>query len=201
MIVALASIDNSPAAANLALSLAALRTSSGSKVLLVSHGRPPANEKLKTDLERFEEDQTYDDIVIDTSDTESKDSVAALASAGVIVLLIRPTELEAQHAAPLLRRIKCALHGNPEAQVLVAVGHDKKPLSAHEVGNILVFVAQISSARLVDTLVLDGTGAYHPCHSEAKIGDFGHEAALCATEIRHLYGQVFRNNVGATVAA
>jgi hypothetical protein len=165
MIVALASHGSNPAAANIARTLAALRASSGSKVLFVE--QDPLQPLLPTG-------QAYDDVVIDASSGDG----AALAVAGVIVVLIHPAELEGRHDAALLRRIKTAIDANPRAEILVAVGQGEQTLSAHEVGNILVFVAQISSARLADTLVLDENGAYHPRHGAAGI--------------RHLYGQVFR---------
>jgi len=168
MIVALASNGNNGAAASLAQALAALRASSGNKVLFVKQDQ--RQPQLTSDL-------AYDDVVIDASSGDG-DGGAALAVAGVIVVLIHPAELEAQHDAALLQRIKTAIDANPRAEVLVAVSHGEQALSAHEVGNILVFVAQLSSARLADTLVLDENGAYHPRHG--------------ATEVRHLYGQVFR---------
>jgi hypothetical protein len=170
MIVALASTDDS-SAAGLASTLAALRTSSGSKVLLVKRGEAqgPAQFML---------DRAYDDVVIDASGDDSGAAGAALAAAGVIIALIPRAEMEARDAGALLRRIKAALDANPRAEVLVAIGDANKTLSAHEVGNILVFVAQLASARLADTLVLDDSGAYHPRHG--------------ATGVRHLYSQVFR---------
>ncbi|WGG51178.1 hypothetical protein [Rugamonas sp. DEMB1] len=181
MIVALTGMTDNPAASDLAQQLALLRASAGSKVLLLTQQHGPAQVDLR---------QPYDDVVIDTAG--NCDSEAVLAAAGVIVVLIQPDELEMHDHGALLLRVRHAQEANPQAQVLVAVGHAAQALTPHEVGCVLVFVAQIASARLVDTLVLGAGGAYGTRHSALEMDDFKWENALCATEVRHLYRQVFQ---------
>lgn len=185
MIVALDSIDERAGAAALAQALAALRAKSGNKVLLATHSDVMRGAAL------------YDDVVVDTCGASAADSAAVLAAAGVIVVLIRPSELETARHAALLARICIARAANPRAQVLVMVSDTQQALSPHDAGCVLVFVARIASARLADTLVLDDSGAvYRPGHREpdAQID----KLALSAPEVRHLYGQVF---YGATALA
>jgi len=177
MIVALTGMDDE-AASDLAQELALLRASAGGKVLLV----PPSQEPVSLENRR-----AYDDVVIGAGAINA----AALAAAAVIVVLIRPGELESHGHGALLDRIRQACALNPRAQVLVSVAHAKQALSAHEVGCVLVFVAQITSARLADTLVLDDSGAYHTRHSELEPDVYKTGDSLCAPEVRHLYRQVF----------
>jgi hypothetical protein len=188
MIIALTGMEGNGAVSDLAEQLAMLRCSAGSKVLLVSD---PRAEGMAPNAAH------YDDIVIDASGCGAGADAAALDGAGVIVALIRPAELEQRNHTALQQRLRQAQAANPGARVLVAVGHSSAPLSPHQVGCILVFVAQIASARLADTLVLDEHGAYHPRHSELELDAYKTEDALCAPEVRHLYRQVFR---GAAMA-
>ena len=181
MIVALTGMDDE-AASDLAQELALLRASAGGKVLLVS----PAQTAQACGL--LDPRSSYDDVVIGAG---SGTSALTLAAAGVIVVLIRPAELEARGHDTLLERIHRARAVNPHMQVLVSVAHAKQALSPHEVGCVLVFVAQISSARLADTLVLDDSGAYHTRHSEMELDAYKTTDSLCAPEVRHLYRQVF----------
>nr|WP_233410523.1 hypothetical protein [Rugamonas sp. CCM 8940] len=174
-------MSDDPAASDLAEQLALLRASAGSKVLLLSRQHGPAQADLR---------QSYDDVVIDTAG--NVDGEAVLAAAGVIVVLIQPAELETHDHGALLARVRHAQEANPQAQVLVAIGHTAQALTPHEVGCVLVFVAQIASARLVDTLVLGAGGAYRTRHSTLELDDFKCENALCASEVRHLYRQVFQ---------
>lgn len=179
MIVALTGMDDA-AASDLAQKLALLRTAAGGKVLLVSPAQAAEPQPP----------HGYDDVVIDTGDNGG--SAQALAMAGVIVVLIRPCDLEAHRHRALLERIKRASEINPQARVLVSVAREDHDLSPHEVGCILVFVAQISSARLADMLVLDERGSYHTRHSELEPAGARHGDALCAPEVRNLYRQVFQ---------
>lgn len=73
----------------------------------------------------------------------------------VIEVLIRPADLESRRLCELAARVRHAQADSPGAEVLVSMEHTRKPLSAHEAGCLLVFVAQIESARLCKTLVLD----------------------------------------------
>ena len=170
MIVALAATDGNAAAMNLAQDLADLRTVAGNKVLLVSRQCTPCRADAR---------KRYDDVVIDVSGAlHGDDAALALAAAGVIVVLVDPAELGAQRLSALLTRIKQAQRTNPGAAVLVTVAHGRQALSAYQAGCILVFVAQIPSARLSDTLVLDETGGYRHAHGAPD-------------EVRGLYRQVF----------
>lgn len=180
MIVALTGTDRHQAS-DLAQQLAQLRASAGSKVLLLSKQHGAAQVDLR---------QPYDDVVIDMADHVYSEE--ALAAAGVIVVLIQPDELERQDHGALLGRIQHAQEANPQAQVLVAVGRTAQALTPHEVGCVLVFVAQIASARLVDTLVLGAGGAYRSRHGAPELDQHKRASALCATELRHLYRQVFQ---------
>lgn len=114
----------------------------------------------------------------------------ALSMAGVIVVLVRPADLQGRQQSALRARIRQALDLNPGARVLVAVAHGARDLSPQEVGNILIFVAQIESARLAERLVLDENGRYHTRHSVLASGAEDEET-VCAPEVRHLYRQVF----------
>jgi hypothetical protein len=61
----------------------------------------------------------------------------------------------------------------------VALRGPRAAWTPHEVGCVLVFVAQIAPARLVDTLMLDcDGGTYRPCRGSNE-------------GLRHLYRQVF----------
>lgn len=180
MIVALTGTDRHQAS-DLAQQLAQLRASAGSKVLLLSKQHGAAQVDLR---------QPYDDVVIDMA--AHVYSEEALAAAGVIVVLIQPDELERQDHGALLGRIQHAQEANPQAQVLVAVGRTAQALTPHEVGGVLVFVAQIASARLVDTLVLGAGGAYRGRHSALELDEHKRASALCASGLRHLYRQVFQ---------
>lgn len=190
MIVALASLDQRISAAPLARALAALRASDGSRVTLRS---PRAADPR----------QPCDDELIDASDAASGgdgsgDGDAALRSAGVIVLLLRPEDAASARTAARRRRIQRALEANPHAVVLVALAHRRAALSPHEVGAILVFVAQMGVARLADMLVLDGRDdRYRTLHCPAA-GQGGDGAAMTMAEVRHLYRQVFYSQTAAT---
>ena len=179
MIVALTGMDDA-AASDLAQKLALLRTAAGGKVRLVSPDQ----------VAGLQPRPFYDDVVINTGDNSG--SAHALAMASVIVVLINPRDLEAHRHRALLERIKHASEINPQARVLVSVAREDHDLSPHAVGCILVFVAQISSARLADMLVLDEHGSYHSRHSEFEPAGINHGDALCAPEVRNLYRQVFQ---------
>ena len=178
MIVALTGMDGNQDVSDLAEELALLRVAAGNRVLLVCPD-PGAYDP-----------QLYDDLVIDASHLSGN---AALASAGVIVALLRREELERPNHAALLERLRDAQRANPGARVLVTVAHGSVPLSAHQTGCLLVFVAQLPGARLADMLILDEQGAYHSHHSELEPAMYKCANVLCAPEVRHLYREVFRS--------
>jgi len=173
MIIALTGTDDH-AASDLAQQLALLRTAAGASVLLMSSAH----------AQRMRRSLRYDDIVICTAN-----GAMALSMAGVIVVLVRPADLQDQQQSELLARIRHAVDLNPHARVLVSVAHGARELSPQEVGKVLVFVAQMKSARLADRLVLDESGAYHTRHSVLAHED--DQEMLCAPEVRYLYRQVF----------
>ena len=200
MIVALTGMDGNATVSDLAEDLAMLRVAAGSRVLLVSPN-PGAYDP-----------QLYDDLVIDASQRDA-DAInaparstetaahpaadagadAALARAAVIVALVRPADIEQGDHAGFLARLRRARHANPGARVLVTVAHGSRPLTPHQTGCLLVFVAQIPGARLADTLELDQRGAtYHSHHSELELDCRKTAYVLCAPEVRHLYSEVFR---------
>lgn len=167
--------------ADLAEELALLRVAAGSRVLLVCPGPGAYDPTL------------YDDLVIDASR-----EATPLAGAAVIVALLGRDELDRLHCdAPghdaLADRLRAACAANPGARVLVTVAHGSAPLTPHQVGNALVFVARIPGARLADTLVLDHDthASYHSRHSELERDSYKSANVLCAPEVRHLYRQVF----------
>ncbi|MYN30695.1 hypothetical protein [Duganella levis] len=177
MIVALTGEDGDSAVADLAEDLAMLRVAAGKRVLLVSPNPRPYDAQL------------FDDLVIDAS-LRSQDT--ALARAGVILALLRPEALERDGCAELLARLKVMQSVNPSARVLVTVAHGRRPLTAHQAGCVLVFVAQLPHARLADTLVLeDGHDTYHSRHSELELQAYKEDGKLCAPEVRHLYREIF----------
>lgn len=178
MIVALTGMDGNQDVSDLAEELALLRVAAGNRVLLVCPD-PGAYDP-----------QLYDDLVIDASHLSGN---AALARAGVIVALLRREELERPNHAALLERLRDAQRANPGARVLVTVAHGSVPLSAHQTGCLLVFVAQLPGARLADMLILDEQGAYHSHHSELEPAMYKCANVLCAPEVRHLYREVFRS--------
>lgn len=186
MIVALTGMDGNGAVSDLAEDLAMLRVAAGSRVLLVSPN-PGAYDP-----------QLYDDLVIDASRRNASADVAdvadqdALARAAVIVALVRPAEIEQGRHAAFLARLRQAQAANPCARVLVTVAHGSEPLTPHQTGCLLVFVAQIPGARLADTLELDQRGTYHSHHSELELDSRKTAYVLCAPEVRHLYSEVFR---------
>ena len=175
MKIAFTGITGDSAVSDLAEDLAMLRVAAGKRVLLVSP-RPCAYDA-----------QLYDDLVFDASSSD-----APLARAGVIVALLRPEALERADGAALLARLQQAQRVNPAARMLVTVAHGRRPLSPHETGAVLVFVAQLPGARLADTLVLDD-GGYHSRHSELELNAYKEDRKLCAPEVRHLYHEIFRN--------
>lgn len=182
MIVALIGIDGNRDVSALAEELALLRVAAGNRVLLVCPD-PGAYDP-----------QLYDDLVVDASrrgDCGSSSDDSALARAGVIVALLRREELEGANHAALLERLRDAQRANPGARVLVTVAHGSEPLSAHQTGCVLVFVAQLPGARLADMLILDEQGAYHSHHSELEPAMYKTANVLCAPEVRHLYREVF----------
>ena len=188
MIVALTGMDGNRDVSDLAEELALLRVAAGNRVLLVCPD-PGAYDP-----------QLYDDLVVDASrfadsrasSTSARDKAdAALARAGVIVALLRREELDRSNHAALLERLREAQRANPGVRVLVTVAHGSVPLSAHQTGCVLVFVAQLPGARLADMLILDEKGAYHSHHSELEPAMYKTANVLCAPEVRHLYREVF----------
>jgi hypothetical protein len=178
MIVALTGVDGDSAVADLAEDIAMLRVAAGKRVLLVSP-HPCAYDA-----------QLYDDLVIDASQRDD----LALARAGVILALLRPESLEHDRCTDLLTRLRAIRHVNPAARLLVTVAHGRRPLSPHQAGCLLVFVAQLPHARLADTLVLaDGEDTYHSRHSELELHAYKEDRKLCAPEVRHLYREIFRD--------
>jgi hypothetical protein len=175
MIIALTGTDDH-AASDLAQQLALLRTAAGASVLLMSAAY----------AQRMRRSLRYDDIVISAAN-----GAMALSMAGVIVVLVRPADLQEQNQGALQARIRHAIELNPRARVLVSVAHGARELSPQEVGNILVFVAQMKSARLADRLVLDEDGVYHTRHSVLAHAGDEDEESLCAPEVRYLYRQIF----------
>ncbi|MPQ59355.1 hypothetical protein [Duganella sp. FT27W] len=167
--------DGNHAVSDLAEELALLRVAAGNRVLLVCP-EPCAYDP-----------QLYDDLVIDAS----RDGTS-LAGAAVIVALLRRADLEHQNHAPLLARLRAASAANPGARMLVTVAHGSEPLTPHQTGCLLVFVAQLPGARLADTLVLDHD-TYHSHHSAFEADAYKTANVLCAPEVRHLYRQVFSN--------
>jgi hypothetical protein len=181
MIVALTGMDGDGAVSDLAEDLAMLRVAAGKRVLLVSPNPGPYDPQL------------FDDLLIDAS---QRGEDRALARAAVIVVLLRPEEPEQNGHQLLLDRLRTAQLANPGAQVLVTVAHGRRPLSPHQTGCVLVFVAQLRHARLADTLVLDDDGgSYHSHHSELELDVYKTDRKLCAPEVRHLYREIFRNRM------
>ena len=179
MIIALTGTDDQ-AASDLAQQLALLRTADGRRVLLVSSAQPHIRRR-----------QPHDDIVINASPGGEGSGTLALSMAGVIVVLVRPADLQERTQSALLARIRHAIDVNPGARVLVSVAHGARELTPQEVGNILVFVAQMESARLADRLVLDEGGVYHTRHSALSHAGDEDAEMMCAPEVRYLYRQVF----------
>ena len=169
--------DGNHAVSDLAEELALLRVAAGNRVLLVCP-EPCAYDP-----------QLYDDLVIDASHNQARDA-ASLAGAAVIVALLRRADLEHQDHAALLARLREASAANPGARLLVTVAHSSEPLTPHQTGCLLVFVAQLPGARLADTLVLDHD-TYHSHHSAFEADAYKTANVLCAPEVRHLYRQVF----------
>ncbi|MYM40300.1 hypothetical protein [Duganella qianjiadongensis] len=187
MILALISTEPA-AAAELGQQLALLRTTEGKRVLLQDSagtaGRPAH--------------PPYDDTVIYASAAHDSNHAAALAMASLIVVLLQPDDLQQQHTtAQLLNLLRGAASHNPAARILVSVAHGARELSVQEVGNILLFVAQLESARLVEQLVLDERGAYYTRHSALAHADEEDDQVLCTPEVRHLYRQVFAPGANA----
>jgi hypothetical protein len=182
MIVALTGMDCDNAVADLAEDLAMLRVAAGKRVLLVSPNPGPYDAQL------------YDDLVIDASQRDD----LALARANVVLALLRPEALERDGCADVLARLQAAQRVNPAARLLVTVAHGRRPLSPHQAGCLLVFVAQLPHARLADTLVLaDGEDTYHSRHSELELQAYKEDRKLCAPEVRHLYREIFRPRLEA----
>ncbi|HEX5341348.1 MAG TPA: hypothetical protein VFX55_02560 [Duganella sp.] len=182
MIVALTGMDGDSAVADLAEDLAMLRVAAGKRVLLVAPN-PGAYDA-----------QLYDDLVVNASPNGAPKAEASLARAGVILALLQPETLEQpDQRAALLARLQLAQRANPAARVLVTVAHGRRPLTAHQTGCLLVFVAQLPHARLADTLVLDDSATtYHSRHSELELQAYKQDRKLCAPEVRHLYREIFR---------
>ncbi|MYM26642.1 hypothetical protein GTP46_28890 [Duganella sp. FT135W] len=184
MIVALTGMDGDSAVADLAEDLAMLRVAAGKRVLLVAPN-PGAYDA-----------QLYDDLVVNASPQGAPKADAALARAGVILALLQPESLEqAEACTMLLARLRLAQRTNPGSRVLVTVAHGRRPLTAHQTGCLLVFVAQLPHARLADTLVLDDSDSattYHSRHSELALPAHKQDRKLCAPEVRHLYREIFR---------
>lgn len=180
MIIALMGTDGS-AASDLAQQLALLRTYDGSRVLLMTS---PHSQGARRRL-------PYDDIVITTDAGNNDTETLALALASVIVILVVPGDLQPRPPTALLSRVRAAISLNPGARILVSVAHGKRDLSAQEVGNILVFVAQLAPARLAEQLLLDQRGSYHTRHSALAQAGQEDEQRMCAPEVRYLYRQVF----------
>lgn len=177
MIVALTGIDGDSAVADLAEDLAMLRVAAGKRVLLVSPNPGPYDPQL------------FDDLVINAA-PRGQDAGAARAS--VILALLRPEALERDGCANLLARLKVLQGVTPSARMLVTVAHGRRPLTAHQVGCVLVFVAQLPHARLADTLILEeGRDTYHSRHSELELPAYKQDRKLCASEVRHLYREIF----------
>jgi hypothetical protein len=177
MIVAVTGEDGDSAVADLAEDLAMLRVAAGKRVLLVSPNPCPYDAQL------------FDDLVVNAA-LRSPD--AALARAHVILALLRPASLERDGCDELLARLKVMQSVNPSARVLVTVAHGRRPLTAHQAGCVLVFVAQLPHARLADTLVLeDGSDTYHSRHSALEPPAYKQDHKLCAPEVRHLYREIF----------
>ena len=179
MIVALTGTTGNAAVSDLAEDLAMLRVAAGKRVLLVSPNPGPYDPQL------------FDDLLIDASE---RNEDRGLTQAAVIVVLLHPDELEKSCHQLLLERLHKAQQANPRAQVLVTVAHGRRPLSPHQAGCVLIFVAQLEHARLADTLVLDDGGdSYHSHHSELELDAYKADRKLCAPEVRHLYREVFRH--------
>lgn len=182
MIVAITGVDGDSAVADLAEDLAMLRVAAGKRVLLVSPNPGPYDAQL------------YDDLVIDASQRDD----LALARANVVLALLRPEALARDGCADVLARLQAAQRVNPAARLLVTVAHGRRPLSPHQAGCLLVFVAQLPHARLADTLVLaDGEDTYHSRHSELELQAYKEDRKLCAPEVRHLYREIFRPRLEA----
>lgn len=180
MIIALISAD-AGAATDLAQQLALLRLYEGRHVLLLTSRRPHGRRPRVH----------YEDIVLASGTIGADAEALALSMASVIVVLVSPAELQQHQAGTLLARVHAAIRLNPAARVLVSVIHGTRDLSAREVGNILVFVAQLAPARLAEQWVLDEQGSYHTRHSARVRADQENEQLLCAPEVRYLYRQVF----------
>jgi hypothetical protein len=183
MIVALTGVDGDSAVADLAEDLAMLRVAAGKRVLLVAPNPGVYDAQL------------YDDLVVNASPQGAPRADAALARASVILALLQPEALEqADACATLLARLRLAQRANPGSRVLVTVAHGRRALTAHQVGCLLVLVAQLPHARLADTLVLDEDATtYHSRHSELELQAYKQDRRLCAPEVRHLYREIFRS--------
>lgn len=128
--------------------LAALRSGSGRKVLLV--GQAPQGG-LRAGLESLQ--SRYNDIFVDTEGCDTLDSRSVLIAARLAVVPIHVDEVDLVTQYKLIDRLNSARMFNPGLRVVfVIVGGAEDP-SREELAAVRAYVGQVMSATLAGTVI------------------------------------------------
>jgi chromosome partitioning protein len=128
--------------------LAALRSRSGRKVLLLD---TVSKNGLRSGLENLQRD--YNDIIIDTEGNDTLDSRSALIAARLAVVPVHVDEVDLARQYKLIDRLNSARMFNPGLRVVfVIVGGFTDP-SREELAAVRAYVAQVMSAILAGTVL------------------------------------------------
>jgi len=148
--------------------LAALRSRSGRKVLLL--GSTP-QKGLQSELEKLQ--QHYQDIFIDTEGRDTLDSRSALIAARLAVVPVHVDEVDLGSQYKLIDRLNSARMFNPGLRVVfVIIGGATDP-DRDEMAAVRAYVSQVMSASLAGTVI----------HAPAP--------GTLAADMKALYGEVF----------
>lgn len=166
--------------------LAALRTLSGSKLILLDNDarhssldwsrarrrtadctpvtvRRVSGKGMQSELENL--GFHYQDIVIDAEARDCMGSRSALQAAHVTILVISLDQLELLQEQELSMRIQLAQAENPRMRTLVVMSCSEVQIAADKVARVKEFVSQLNAAELFPYPLFCG-GSFHQAYQE-----------------------------------
>ncbi len=166
--------------------LAALRTLSGSKLILLDNDarhssldwsrarrrtadctpvtvRRVSGKGMQAELENL--GFHYQDIVIDAEARDCMGSRSALQAAHVTILVIALDQLELLQEQELSLRIQLAQAENPRMRTLVVMSCSEVQITADKIARVKEFVSQLNAAELFPYPLFCG-GSFHQAYQE-----------------------------------
>jgi chromosome partitioning protein len=135
----------------------------------------------------------YNDIVIDTEGRDSMGSRSALALARIVIIPIRPDQIDLASEKKLIARIDTARLSNPRLRVLFVIACVKDDPSVQEIANARSLVAKVTAATLADAVIHEQTAILCAFKEGLSVSEYKPADMRSIAEMMCLYREVFKN--------